>query len=348
MKYVPPTKKMLILNILDILRKYSDADHRLSAKEIGELLEQEYSQTVDRKAIKRNLMNLLDFGYYIEYTETTRINKNGEEESIYSDWYLIREFTDAELRLLIDSLLFSKTLPYNQCKELIGKLENLSNDYFRSKVKHIRTLPENLPENKQVFWTIEIIDEAITNGKQVAFQYAEYGIDKKARPRKKKDSNEPDEYIVSPYQMAATNGRYYLICNRTWYPRISNYRLDRIMNIRLLDDPITPLRKLKGYENGLSLPKHMAEHIYMFAGDSVKVTFHAQSSLIADIMDWFGRDVKIRALDNETVEVIVSVNENAMFFWALQYGMGIEVKQPESLRSRLVSAAKELATKYAE
>ena len=66
---------MLILNILDILRKYSDENHRLSAKEIGDLLEAEYSQKVDRKAIKRNLMNLLDFGYELEFTESKRTGK---------------------------------------------------------------------------------------------------------------------------------------------------------------------------------------------------------------------------------------------------------------------------------
>ena len=53
--YTIPPKKMLILNILDILRKYSDENHRLSAKEIGDMLEAEYSQKVDRKAINATL-----------------------------------------------------------------------------------------------------------------------------------------------------------------------------------------------------------------------------------------------------------------------------------------------------
>ncbi|MDR0221176.1 MAG: WYL domain-containing protein, partial [Lachnospiraceae bacterium] len=65
MNYITPPKKMLIINILEILKKYSDENHRLSAKEIGERLEREYAQPVDRKAIKRNLMNLMDFGYEI-------------------------------------------------------------------------------------------------------------------------------------------------------------------------------------------------------------------------------------------------------------------------------------------
>lgn len=119
-------KKLLIINILDILKKYTDEDHRLSQKEIAEILETEYDMRADRKAIKRNLMNLIEFGYEIEYSEALRMVKNSkgelEESYILSDFYLVRDFTDAELRLLIDSLLFSKHIPYSQCKELIEKI----------------------------------------------------------------------------------------------------------------------------------------------------------------------------------------------------------------------------------
>ena len=152
-----------------------------------EILETEYDMKADRKAIKRNLMNLIEFGYEIEYSEALRMVKNSkgefEESYILSDFYLVRDFTDAELRLLIDSLLFSKHIPYSQCKELIEKIEGLSNKYFRNKVKHIRNLPENMPQNKELFLTIEILDEAISKGKQVAFKFNDMGTDKKQHPR---------------------------------------------------------------------------------------------------------------------------------------------------------------------
>ena len=125
--YERQPKKMLIINILDILKRYTDGEHRLSQKEIMDILEQEYDMKVERKAIKRNLLNLIDYGYSIEYSESIRINRKGEEEIVYTDWYLEKEFSDAELRLLIDSLLFSRHIPYSQCKTLIEKLENLSN-----------------------------------------------------------------------------------------------------------------------------------------------------------------------------------------------------------------------------
>ena len=61
-------KKLLIMNILDILRKYTDENHRLSQKEIIEILDNEYDMQIDRKSVKRNLMNLIEFGYDIEYS----------------------------------------------------------------------------------------------------------------------------------------------------------------------------------------------------------------------------------------------------------------------------------------
>ena len=70
---VKQPKKLLILKILDILRKYSDEEHRLSQKDIAEILKTEYDMTADRKAIRRNILNLMDCGYNIEYSEPIRM-----------------------------------------------------------------------------------------------------------------------------------------------------------------------------------------------------------------------------------------------------------------------------------
>lgn len=328
--YTTQPKKMLIINILDILRKYTDVDHRLSQKDIVEILETEYGMKADRKAVKRNLMNLIDFGYDIEYSESIRTNAKGEEEVIYTDWYLEREFTDAELRLLIDSLLFSKHIPYSQCKELIGKIEGLSNRYFRSKVKHICNLPVDMPENKQLFLTIEALDEAIEKGKQVEFLYCDYDVDKVLHPRTN-SAGEPRTYLVNPYQMVATNGKYYLIGNYDKYDNVSHYRVDRIRDIRLCDTPVKPQRKVDGLEHGLNLPKHMAEHIYMFSGKSETVTLHTDKGMVSELIDWFGSGIQITTQDDNTVCARVTVNTEAMRYWALQYAPYVTVLSPQSL-----------------
>lgn len=78
--YTAQPKKLLIMNILEILQRYTDEDHRLSQREIGEILEREYSVRADRKTIKRNLTDLIDAGYDLEYSESIRKNRQGEDE----------------------------------------------------------------------------------------------------------------------------------------------------------------------------------------------------------------------------------------------------------------------------
>lgn len=337
-------RKKLSFAILDILRQYTDETHKLSQNDIVELLEKDYDMKADRKSVKRNITSLLEMGYPIEFTETLRMypNKDGvmEESYILSDFYLEREFTDAELRLLIDSLLFSKHIPYSQCKELVNKLEGLSNRYFESRVRFISTLPETSPKNPQLFYTIEIIDEAIANGKQVAFTYNEYGTDRKLHPKRDR------EYIVNPYQMAATNGRYYLIGNYDKYDNIANYRLDRITDIRLLDTPAKPIRAVEGMKNGFYLPKHMAEHLYMFSGESVPVTFRMNKIILNDVIDWFGSEIAFMDETEEEVTARVTVNWSAMRYWAQQYCRYVRILTPADLAETLKDDLKVVLAAY--
>ena len=129
--YANQPKKMLILNILDILKIHTDESHTLNQTDIINKLESDYYMKADRKAVKRNIDDLIDAGFNIEYKETPRkttnpATKTAEDTTIRSDYYLEHDFTDSELRLLVDSLLFSTHLPYNQCRDLVEKLERLS------------------------------------------------------------------------------------------------------------------------------------------------------------------------------------------------------------------------------
>ena len=340
-------KKMLLLNILDILKHRTDSEHRLTQKEIMQILENQYGMSVDRKAVKRNLMELISYGYHIEYTEISRVGKSGETESIFTDWYLDHDFSDAELRLLIDGLLFSRQIPPGQCKRLIGKLEGLSNDYFKSHVRHISNLPDNQPTNSELFYTIEILEEAISKKRQVSYIYNNYDVDMKLHPRLDHDGR-TREYLVNPYQLVATNGKYYLIGNYDKYDNVINFRLDRITGIRLLDTAAKSMRDVKGLEKGLDLPKHMAEHIYMFSGESMRVTFRVKRYLLNDVIDWFGKDVSFSDVTEDEVTVNVKVNEEAMRLWALQYALFVRVLSPQSMADEIKKNLEIALSGYAE
>ena len=74
--------------------------------------------------------------------------------------------------------------------------------------------------------------------------------------------------------------------------------------------------------------------------------FRAKCYIAGEILDWFGRDVKFSNDNGDTVDVCVKVNEQAMTFWALQYGQHIEILEPVELRDKVRQAVIEIAEKY--
>lgn len=84
-------------------------------------------------------------------------------------------------------------------------------------------------------------------------------------------------------------------------------------------------------ENGLNLPKHMAEHIYMFGGGSIRVMFRTKKYLLSELFDWFGKDIVFSDETEDEVTCSVFVNEQAMRKWALQYALHVKVISPQGL-----------------
>ena len=91
------------------------------------------------------------------------------------------------------------------------------------------------------------------------------------------------------------------------------------------------MRQVRGLEHGLDLPKHMAEHIYMFGGESAPVTFTAKKDLLNDVMDWFGSEITFLEETDDAVTAKVTVNLAAMRLWALQYALYVRILSPQSL-----------------
>ena len=335
-------KKMLPLCILEILKKHTDVDHTLDQKDIIEILRVEYDLEVERKAIRRNIEELIEMGYPIRYEETER-----EGNTIWSDYWLEKTLSDAELRLIIDSLLFSNHIPHSQRQKLVKKIERLSSEHFKSYVRHIATLPDAGDSNKEIFYTISVLDEAIEKKRKVSFKYLDMGTDKKMHAKTEK-SGKVRTYVVSPYQMAAKEGKYYLICNREHFDAVSNYRIDRISQIQLLEDEkIRPFKELKN-ANGqdLNLGEYMREHIYMYSGGETHVRFRVVKRMVTDIVDIFGKDVRFEDETDEYVTVSVNVNEQAMILFAQSYSPDVVILEPQRMVDEMKDWIKKVGKLY--
>lgn len=321
-------RKKLILMILEILKEYSDEEHPLKQEDILRHLKLMYDTTCDRRTISSNIRMLGDLDYEILHSR--------------KGYYLAeRTFEDAELRLLIDSVLCSQTISEKQSKDLIEKLRGLGNTYFDAKVSHVCCNREMTHLNsKQLLYTVDKIHNAIEKKKKISFTYNQYGTDFKLHEKTDK------KYIVNPYQMIVNLNKYYLIGNYDEYDNISHYRLDLMTNVEILEEKTKPIKHVRGFENGLNLGQHMREHIYMYSGESIRVKFHAKKSCMTEYIDWLGTDFKVLEEDDEFILMSVKCNENAAFYWALQYGADLEVVEPEPLKKRVYKMICEMKERY--
>ena len=323
-----PILRLLDMKILQVLQRHSDAKHPLTQQKIIEYLAKDFNGEIcDRRSVSKNIRSLKDAGINIISS------KKGS--------WLVRDFDESELRMLIDSVLFSKNIPTDKVQSLIDKLKNLANEYFSAKVKHIINLPRlQHSDNAQVMTSLDILNDAIHAKKKVTFVYNKYGKDLKLQPRR------TAPYKVSPYQMAATNGNYYLIANTDGYNNISHYRIDRMTEVKMLNESARDNRdqknKIEGCVGGLNLPEHMAQNIYMFGGKSIWVKFWTREFMIDTIVDWFGKNFKILQSTDEKILVEVKVNENAIKYWLMQYGENVEVVKPDSLRREIHDMAEKI------
>lgn len=108
--------------ILDILEQYSDEDHHLTQQEIIRHLRAQYGMECDRRSVKNNIDSLKELGFDIV------TNNKGA-------FLAGRKFDNAELRLLIDSILFNKGISQKRARELIDKLKEFGGRHFSAKGK---------------------------------------------------------------------------------------------------------------------------------------------------------------------------------------------------------------------
>ena len=323
-------KKLALLRILQILQKYSDYDHPLKQEDIINYLDSDYGIEMERKAIGKNIADLRDAGFEIE--------SRGREGSYLAG----REFEDSELKLLIDGVLQSKHITARHSTELINKLCGLSNKYFHSHVKNVYSVNEwSKTENQALFYNIELIDEAIATGKRVQYDYNKYGVDAKL--------HRSSFQRVSPYQLILHNQRYYLMGYSDFMKSMTFQRLDHISNMKICDDKIAvPLEEIKGYERGIDFRQIATSMPYMYTDSPEYIEFIADKSIVDQVVDWFGKDIRMEYLpdDKKKVKVNLKASPTAMQYWALQYVNHVEVTKPESLRIKIRDALSNGIGKY--
>lgn len=317
-------KKISALALLKILEEYTDEDHPLTQPRLLELIETIYHVTLDRRTLYSNIEMLQDFGYDI-----SSYSENGK------GYYLReRQFEPSQIYLLCNAIHASHFIPQKSSKELIDKLLSTQSKYFKNDFKSTVFVENNRKkENKEFFLNVELLAEAIREKKSVSFVYLKYDIDKKLVERRE------DPYVFSPYYLVYNLDKTYLIAKSKNHKDFTHFRVDRIKKLKISDEPYIRLNKKEDpYE-------YANNKIYMYHGDENSIKIRCKMNILDDVIDTFGKDIRLVADGDNFVAHVKSAKEGMVYF-ALQYAKYLEVLEPEDLRKEITEVLKQALKNY--
>lgn len=324
-------KKTSIILVLKVLEEYSDESHYLTQQNIIDKIETQYGLELERKSIASSLSLLEELGYDI-----VKGPKGGFA-------LLSRTLESSEVTFLVDAIFSSKSISGKQAKELTKKVSSGLSKYDRKSYEYLNKSSEiSRTSNAEVFYNIEIINEAIKRNKWVGFKYVDYDKDGKETLR-----FNGYVYHCSPCYLVNNFGRYYFLGYRYKYDSVSSYRIDYMKEVYIMEERerLDP-KSLKEFEKYNSISDYINDHIYMFGGDSIEVVMRLNEPYVVQyIYDWFGQNAKIYKQDDD-LYARVKCNETAFFYWVMQYGEHLHVVSPQSMVDWIMRAADAIRNQY--
>lgn len=313
------TEKAISICLLEVLREYSDSNHILSMSEIIQRIDNRYGLTPDRRTIYSALETLTELGY-----DVSMYKENGK------GYYLRdRQLEPSEAHLLSDAICTFPFISERQTAQLMKKIHSLVSVYERKQIRNLTVIrADRKTVNKNVFYNIEMLDEAIEKKVKVKFDYYDYGLDKQLHKRREK------KYTVNPYGLVYSNEHYYLVCVMAKQSNLSLYRLDRIQNIEITD------YELDERETDFDPQNAVKSAVYAYTGAIEDVEMLIEPKVLSDVIDKFGTNLLLSETDDGRIKVRLKATAAGMKFWALQYLASVEIVEPKVLKNEIVEVLK--------
>ena len=319
-------QKLKIFYILDYLQRNSHEDRPVRASDLIAMLDRQHNISCDRKTVYSDVAALQEYGVDI----VSIPGKNG-------GYYIAsRNFELPELKLLIDAVQSSRYLTEKKSKELIEKLLTQCNEQDASLMKRNVLVSGRVKSmNETIYYSVDTIQNAIAQNKQITFSYFDWDLGGKRKFRDK-------SYVASPYGLCQDNENCYLLALSERYG-ITSYRVDRMMDIQLLDTKRTPCPEL----TGAALTLHSNRLFQMYSGNETNVKMRFHRSLINVVIDRFGKDTMLIPDGDEYFNFTVNVAVSPMFLsWVMGFGSKAKILYPQSVADELCSLCKEAMSQY--
>lgn len=305
--------KLRPLYLAKILYEQTDEEHYLTTVQLINILEEKYNIKAHRQTIKSEIELLRKFGLEIQEIKSVQNRYN----------ICSRDFENAELKLLIDAVESAKFITAGKSKELVAKLSSLAGNFGAEKLKRNVCCEGRIKsDNERIYIIVDVINEAINDGKKISFPYFQYNIKKE---HQLKHNGNP--YVLSPLHLV-WNGDFYYLVGVADDNSIRNFRVDRIAKCpTILDED-----SIQAPED-FNIDDYINTTFRMFNAEHTDVELLCNNDVIDSIIDRFGEDVVITEDENEKFKITVNVATSHIFYnWIFGFGGKVKILRPENIR----------------
>ena len=316
-------RKIKLLKLLEMLRQNTDEQHPMSTSSIISSLAQ-MEITCDRRTLAQDIATLSDLGYEIMTTTV------GHEKAYYVE---DRNFSIPELKILIDAVHASSFITEKKSEELINKIASLAGSHRAEVLKrNMVCFNTRKHSNERIFYNVNDLEDAILRQKKVLFRY--FDLNETGERVYRRDGH---RYVVEPIALVFNEDNYYLTCYSSRHENTSNYRIDRMDSVEVIDEDCC--------EKAISLRDQVATYteqaFKMFGGQLEDVVLEFDRSLIGVVYDRFGEGTKMMNTSETKCIASVKVQVSPVFWgWLFQFAGEMTILSPSSLVDQYKSRAR--------
>lgn len=310
----PTNQKQKLIRLLQIFTEKTDADHALNSAELLEELAK-YDIYAERKSIYTDVTALNELGYDIE-------KKGGHNGGYY---LASRNLEKYELSLLVNAVSSSKFISLKKSRQLIKKLEGLLSVYEAKELdREVYVNNRIKSDNESIYYVVNDLNSALFNKRKITFKYCEWTVNKTLVER-----NKGKVYFVSPLALSWEDENYYLVAFDEERESIRHYRVDKIKNLSIIDEPVSDNETVRKFDIG----EYSGKTFSMYGGEDETVTLEFPAELAGVCIDRFGKEhTFIPSGDKSTFTVRVPVKVSPQFFgWIAGLSGKVKIKAPNNV-----------------
>lgn len=224
-----------------------------------------------------------------------------------------------------------KSLTKKDIKSLKTKLYSLLSRHSLEKIIPALSKKENNFDNSgTVSWHLEQINEAIEKGLKITVKY--------------NSKNEIKARTLSPYKLHTnSDGTYILGKCHEHDTNISRFRLDRIKEIAILDEKLTPCENTEELEDMINLSKDMS------FGEKGTIVFTFTKQIENVVYDRYGRDIRVSRLSDGKMRAYADdYISSTLLGWIFSLGEDIEIEGNQKLLNMMKDSIDKWSEKLKE